>query len=202
MPPAMVSGVGPGAISGLGLPGHHAPAVGLESPFELLSACHDRVRRTLDLLSRLQLHVTQHGCDDDARSAARDVLRYFDVAAPLHHQDEELHVFPLLLAQADTAMHALVRKLQSEHLKMEEAWQLARDVLLQIDDQSMQEDAILGPAQVNSLRQFAALYGQHMDDEEQLVYPAAQAGLSEAAQKVMGQEMGVRRGVSPQRSTS
>ena len=85
---------------------------------------------------------------------------------------------------------------------MEEAWQLARDVLLQIDDQSMQEDAILGPAQVNSLRQFAALYGQHMDDEEQLVYPAAQAGLSEAAQKVMGQEMGVRRGVSPQRSTS
>lgn len=60
----------------------------------MLEACHERVQRTLGLLGRLREHVRKQGVDNDARQAARDVLRYFDIAAPLHHQDEELHVFP------------------------------------------------------------------------------------------------------------
>ena len=35
------------------LPGFDAPAVGFEQPFEMLLACHDRVRRSLALLGRL-----------------------------------------------------------------------------------------------------------------------------------------------------
>ena len=31
-------------------------------------------------------------------------MRYVDLAAPLHHQDEELHVFPLLLAGPGAAV--------------------------------------------------------------------------------------------------
>lgn len=191
------------------VPGHRAPGVGFESPFELLAACHDRVRRSLDLLERLQRHVKKTGCDDEARSAAQDVLRYFDLAAPLHHQDEELHVFPVLLAGPDAALHALVRKLQAEHVQMDLHWQAARAVLLAItgstDDAIKDAHAIcsppgrllLHPHQVQILNDFAALYGQHMDDEEQTVYPASRAILSEAAQGAMGHEMGARRRVSP-----
>ena len=42
----------------------------------MLDACHDRVRRSLDLLRRLRdyLRGHGHGCDDSARQAARDVL--------------------------------------------------------------------------------------------------------------------------------
>ena len=82
------------------LPGMRSPGAGFDQPFEMLDACHDRVRRSLDLLRRLRdyLRGHGHGCDDSARQAARDVLRYFDIAAPLHHEDEELHVFPPLLA--------------------------------------------------------------------------------------------------------
>jgi hypothetical protein len=72
--------------------------VGFEQPFAMLEACHERVQRTLALLARLRVHVREQGADENARQAARDVLRYFDMAAPLHHEDEELHVFPLLLA--------------------------------------------------------------------------------------------------------
>ncbi|RZJ07918.1 MAG: hemerythrin domain-containing protein, partial [Rubrivivax sp.] len=32
---------------------HAGPAVGFDQPFEMLAACHDRVRRSLDLLERL-----------------------------------------------------------------------------------------------------------------------------------------------------
>ncbi|MDY0108049.1 MAG: hemerythrin domain-containing protein, partial [Giesbergeria sp.] len=79
------------------LPGFGGPAVGFDTPFEMLAACHERVLRSLALLQKLQDYLHGHPCDDSARQAARDVLRYFDVAAPLHHEDEELHVFPPLL---------------------------------------------------------------------------------------------------------
>ncbi|RYY71287.1 MAG: hemerythrin domain-containing protein, partial [Comamonadaceae bacterium] len=82
------------------LPGLRSPGVGFEQPFEMLEACHERVQRSLQLLARLCAHVRSQGGDDSAREAARDVLRYFDIAAPLHHEDEELHVFPPLLAHA------------------------------------------------------------------------------------------------------
>ena len=86
------------------LPGFGAPAAGLDAPFEMLAACHDRVVRMLALQARLRQHLQDKGCDEPARQAARDVMRYFDLAAPLHHQDEELHVFPLKWeAQQSTA---------------------------------------------------------------------------------------------------
>ena len=97
------------------LPGMHTPGAGFDQPFEMLDACHDRVRRSLDLLARLRSYLRDKGCDDSARQAARDVLRYFDMAAPLHHEDEERHVFPPLLAQTgDAPLLALVRQLQRD----------------------------------------------------------------------------------------
>jgi Hemerythrin HHE cation binding domain len=64
----------------------------------MLATCHERVRRMLTLQAKLQQQLLDQGCDEPARQAARDVMRYFDIAAPLHHQDEELHVFPPLAA--------------------------------------------------------------------------------------------------------
>src|SRR5574343_1313138 len=108
------------------LPGFGAPAVGFDTPFEMLEACHERVQRSLDLLQRLQDYLRDHACDDSARQAARDVLRYFDIAAPLHHEDEELHVFPLLLARGAPSVVALVRQLQQDHVHMAADWAAAR----------------------------------------------------------------------------
>ena len=34
------------------LPGMRSPGAGFDQPFEMLDACHDRVRRSLDLLRR------------------------------------------------------------------------------------------------------------------------------------------------------
>ena len=69
------------------LPGFSSPAVGFEEPFGMLEACHARMRRSLGLLYRLVAYVGEQGHDEISRSAASDVLRYFNLAAPPHHQD-------------------------------------------------------------------------------------------------------------------
>nr|MBP8204302.1 hemerythrin domain-containing protein [Giesbergeria sp.] len=98
-------------MTDIALPGFGAPAVGFDTPFALLHACHERVQRTLALQHKLVGYLHQYACDEQARQAARDVLRYFDIAAPLHHEDEERHVFPPLLAQGDAATVARVQQL-------------------------------------------------------------------------------------------
>lgn len=181
------------------LPGFRAPAVGFEQPFEMLHACHERLQRTLDLLERLRAHLRKAGCDASARHAARDVLRYFDIAAPLHHEDEELHVFPPLLARAqerdadgpDPAVAALVRRLKLDHIAMAQVWAVARVPL-----QALAEGAIdaFQPQHEAAFAQFARLYADHLRHEDETIYPATRAALAAETVARMGQEMARRRG--------
>jgi hemerythrin-like domain-containing protein len=177
------------------LPGFHAPAAGFEAPFEMLAACHERAERMLALLARLQQHLLVHGRDDPARQAARDVMRYFDLAAPLHHQDEELHVFPPLLAGPDACLCALVEGLVQDHRAMELAWPGARRVLHEIAEGPAAGWTALTADQAAALDRFAGLYERHLVDEDRLAYPAAQAVLTAQALKAMSQDMMQRRGV-------
>lgn len=179
------------------LPGHSAPAAGFEAPFEMLATCHDRVERMLALQVKLQQHLLEKGCDEPARQAARDVMRYFDLAAPLHHQDEELHVFPPLLAGSDVALRALVQRLVRDHRQMEVDWTEARRTLTAIADSTESGWTPLTPAQTAALTKFAALYRQHLDDENNTAYPAAQAVLPAQALEAMREDMMQRRGVAP-----
>lgn len=179
------------------LPGVHAPGAGFEAPFDMLAACHERVARMLALLGRLQLHLVEQGRDEAARQAARDVMRYFDLAAPLHHQDEELHVFPPLLAGTDVALATLVQRLMQDHRDMELAWPLARKVLLGIAESPAADWSPLAPGQTLALNGFAALYTRHLEDEDHLVYPAAQAALTGDALQTMSQDMMQRRVAPP-----
>ena len=173
------------------LPGFNSPAAGFEQPYEMLTACHERVQRTLDLLDRLIAHVAQNGHDAQSRSAAADVLRYFDLAAPLHHQDEELHVFPPLLAGEDAALQAVVHRLQAEHREMETLWATLRPTQLRWREPGASDapDAALRTQAAH----FAQLYAGHIPVEETLVVPGAQAGMDAARQAIMGQEMQARR---------
>ena len=173
------------------LPGFGAPAVGFDTPFEMLQACHERVERTLALLQKLCDYLHGHACDDSARQAARDVLRYFDMAAPLHHEDEELHVFPLLLKRGDADVVVQGQQLQRDHDAMEQHWQDARVRLLALADGGV--DAFSAEDEVVFAR-FAAGYAEHIRCEEEVVYPAASALLDAAALQRMGSEMRQRRG--------
>lgn len=178
------------------LPGMRSPGAGFDQPFEMLDACHDRVRRSLDLLRHLRdyLRGHGHGCDHSARQAARDVLRYFDIAAPLHHEDEELHVFPLLLAQGSPDVAALVRRLQDDHACMAADWADARKALQALVDGDLKG---FSDADGAAFDQFTARYDRHIADEETVAYPSAQALLATPALQAMGNEMAARRKAPP-----
>ncbi len=175
------------------VPGLRSPAAGFDQPFEMLHACHERVQRTLGLLARLRDHLRHQGADAQAREAARDVLRYFDIAAPLHHEDEELHVFPPLLAHGSAAVVELVQALQAEHAAMARHWAAARVPLAALAEGAA--GAVpWSPEQEKVLDDFAGLYAEHIVREESVAYPAAQVLLGESGWAPMGLEMARRRG--------
>jgi hemerythrin-like domain-containing protein len=178
----------------IGQPGQNADAVGLDAPFEMLDACHERVDRMLRLLGRLREHVKPHGADEQARQAARDVMRYFDLAGPHHHEDEERHVFPPLLAQRDPAVLAVVIRLQQDHRDMAAQWAQVRAALLALVEAG---DGWPGFSAEDEQRfdTYDALYHRHLIDEDGVVYPAARRLIHDEALQTMSADMMARRGV-------
>ncbi len=169
---------------------HRTPSAGFDQPFEMLAACHERVERMLQLLERLAEHLPGHGCDAQAVEAARDVMRYFDIAAPAHHEDEERHVLPVLRAQGEDAFAA---QLEQEHREMARRWQRVRRPLAAVV--AGQWDAQGADEVLACWRSFATLYRAHAQAEDQSAFPLARADLDADAQRVMGREMAARRGV-------
>ncbi len=165
---------------------HAAPAAGFDAPFDMLAACHERVERSLVLLERLAAHLGTHGPDAAARDAARDVLRYFDLAAPHHHQDEERHVLPALRAAGQAA---LAERIEREHVALVAAWVALRPGLQALADAARAPDPLH-----DGWAGFAAAYRAHAVLEDTNLFPRARTLLDARAQAAMGREMAVRRG--------
>lgn len=175
------------------------PDAGFDAPFEMLAACHERVERMLGLLERLDHHLAARGADREAADAARDVMRYFDLAGPAHHEDEERHVLPRLRALGDAAM---ADHLHADHERMAEAWARVRAGL-----EAVRETAPAGvgtttpdprPASASvDWAGFAQLYRDHIAVEEGAAYPAVASAVDRTALDAMGGEMAARRGLRP-----
>jgi hemerythrin-like domain-containing protein len=172
------------------------PAAGFDQPLQLWLACHDRVRRMTSLLERLHEHMQSGGADEAAQVTAASILRYFDEAAPRHHEDEEVDLFPLLRrllpakAPADEAVvTAALHRLQGDHVELGKLWQELRVTLQAI---AAGQPARLEPAFV---QRFAAGYRQHCEVEDTVVADALKRCLGEVHLDALGQSMAERRGV-------
>ncbi|MBA4261844.1 MAG: hemerythrin [Comamonadaceae bacterium] len=160
----------------------------------MLDACHERVERLLRLLGKLREHVKTHGADEQARQAARDVMRYFDQAGPHHHEDEERHVFPPLLAQRDPAVVAVVIRLQQDHREMAVQWTGVRAALSALV-QAAEGWPGFSAEEQQIFDTYDALYRRHLLDENGVVYPAARSVMRGEALQSMSVDMMARRGV-------
>lgn len=174
------------------LPGFSAPAAGFDEPMAMLQACHERVRRSLDRLTLVAAHAAQGRVDAAVRAAAADVLRYFDVAAPHHHEDEERHVFPLVLsACGDASLHDAVHTLRAQHVELRALWAALRGPLEAFANG--RDEAFDAPAR-DIAAQFIALYERHAAIEDTAVFPFAAATLGADELERIGVEMATRRG--------
>ena len=133
-------------------------APSFDDPLGMLRACHGRIERQLVALERLTRYLPIHGADAEARAAARNLLRYFDGAAPNHHADEEASAFPRLLARTSDAGE-LVASLAQDHEKLAARWRRLRPLLAGIA--SGQRATLMAPASpsARSARQWRAARG-------------------------------------------
>jgi hemerythrin-like domain-containing protein len=176
------------------LPGFQSPAVGYDEPFEMLIVCHERVQRMLDLLDRARMHALTKGCDANLNSAFTDVMRYFDLAAPQHHLDEELHVFPIVLAKGNQSQKELVAVLIQDHETMAHLWQSVRSILSEVL-QTPRDLPVFSHRDNALIDDFRNAYAKHISNEELSIYPASTEYMTQNDFASMSEEMKVRRGV-------
>jgi hemerythrin-like domain-containing protein len=173
------------------LPGFADASPTFAQPFDMLLACHARTRRSLQLLDRLRKRIDQHGHDAHTREAAGDVLRYFRKAAPLHHEDEERHVFPALHDSTDSELNLAVDGLQADHARLEALWRAIEPVLR--DWAAEPPQAPVEPVTHTRIAEFAQRYFTHMSLEEVAIFPTALAHMNEQSLSAMSADMERRR---------
>jgi hemerythrin-like domain-containing protein len=172
-----------------------SPAAGFDHPIEILEGCHQRIRRNCALVQRVVRHVAAKGSDDEARTAIRTVMRYFDEAGANHHRDEEEDLFPALercATGADEApLAALLERLRREHGELDALWKEMREAL----------EAVAGghggAITADAALRFARAYETHLALEEASLFPLARRLLEAPALDALGASMAARRGVVP-----
>jgi len=169
-------------------------APGFDEPLAVLRHCHGRIRKQLATLDKLLAHLPQHGADVEAQQAAHAVLRYFNDAAPLHHEDEEEDLMPQLETSASgddaSQLQTLLPRILDEHREMASLW-LALD--RELSTIASGHSAQLSDQDV---ARFARLYEAHMALEESVIAPMAMRLFSAAQMRQLGDAMRARRGIS------
>jgi pyridoxamine 5'-phosphate oxidase len=169
-------------------------APGFDQPIAVLKHCHDRIRKQLATMEKLLVHLPRHGADEQARQAAGAVLKYFDKAAHLHHEDEEQNLMPMLQAIAQgadaDALQDLVPGILQDHKDMDAMWQTLHEQLSAIANGSA---AALSASAVAG---FMERYTSHMEREETSIAPMAKRLFSPAQMAQLGDAMQQRRGIA------
>lgn len=166
------------------------PDSGFDDPIGMLKDCHRRIERFADVLNRVAQQAHGRALRDDERDAVRMALRYFRESGPRHNMDEEESLFPRL--QQDGAVRQQVERLESEHetsdalhdqvAQLFEAWIVNNGV------DSEQQDRLH-----TVTRQLCDLYQEHIQVEENLVFPYASGSLPPEEIAAIGSEFRQRR---------
>lgn len=150
------------------------PAPSFDEPVEMLKACHERIAAQCVTLEKLAAHLPLHGADTQAQQAARNIMRYFDIAAPHHHADEEQDLFPVLLEISQRQCSPVgerIAHLLDEHRSLEASWGQLRTVLADIaEGETRRLEQVL-------VADFVGAYRAHIALEESQIFPFAEACL-------------------------
>ncbi len=163
-------------------------------PLTLLTDCHEKILRFSSALVKLSEILQLEGWSESSKISVEQIRRYFNIAAAEHHKDEELHLFPAIIALdpklQDPEIKAqleLINQLVKEHVETDALWDQL-DMMLK-----NQSDAF---AQLNELAiQFASELAHHAEIENVEIFPFAKQRIDEETFMQMGKAIAKRRGI-------
>lgn len=178
----------------IGVPDHTAPAARFTAPLEMLSVCHYGIERRCMSLRQLVSRLGSCGAGATARTAAAELMGYFDTSAKQLHADEE-DLFPALIESMPgsdaVCLNALTDVLTADHREIELHWRRVRNALERV----VAGDGVsLAAVDVEA---FVGSYVRHIEREERDLLPMAARLLSDDALEHIGRTMRERRGIDP-----
>ncbi|WP_439234899.1 hemerythrin domain-containing protein [Lonepinella koalarum] len=159
--------------------------VSWDQPIEMLYACHGRVKNFCRQLSLLPDYLAKNRVNQAVKNDVQQILNYFNIAAPLHHDDEEKDFFPVV-AKYDAKTQQTIDELERQHFILHDNWhKLSTQLSELIQDQRDNIDAEL-------ITNFIAGYDVHIALEEPL-FALGKDCISDAELESMGKVMAARR---------
>lgn len=160
----------------------------------MLSDCHRRIERFLQILVTVAEQARGAELSADEREAFEAALRYFQIAAPKHTGDEEESLFPRLRASKNDTVAILLGKLESDHLEADKLHQEVDDLGRRwLQDGRLAEEHSVRI--ITALQRLMSIYQQHISVEDNELIPTAAKILTAAEIKEIGRETAARRAV-------
>lgn len=171
-----------------------AAKASFDSPLELLYSCHDKILHYSSALQSLCSTLLKEGWSPQLGKSADQIRRYFNIAGPEHHMDEEKHLFPAIIAldpelKQSESQEILqqINQLIKEHVESDILWESLDSML---EERSEDYDTLEELA-----RQFASDMHEHAGIENEIIFPYAKEHISADNFKQMGAEIAKRRGI-------
>ena len=160
-----------------------------EDAISLLLGCHQRIRHFTEVALRLARNP--HAPVSDRVEAARSVLRYFQIALPLHEADENESVYPRLrerlasgeLCEANEAMVRQHTEIDGVVAELIPLWQYVVE----------EDEALLNSHLLALTERLQQLWDIHLSLEEEQVLPALREYLTQEDLHSIRSEMTARR---------
>lgn len=168
------------------LPQEHS----FHEPLGLLSDCHRRVEKFLQVLLKVGLEAPTDQLTPLYRQGLETALDYFRDAAPKHTEDEEQSLFPRITH--DSRAQKIIDRLEADHESVtplhEKVEKLGRSWLLSGTIQAAEREAF-----TEAVRKLETLYRDHIREEDEVLFPLAATILAAEEVEAIGQEMKARR---------
>ena len=165
---------------------------GFNDPIGMLTDCHRRIERFLDILCNVGEHARDRRLTQEETSAVQASLKYFREGGVRHTADEEQSLFPRLRSAGAQQALSTVEHLEGEHREADHLHadldRLYTEWIRAGELNAGDRDALLA-----GTRRLRELYADHIRAEEQTVFPVAAQVLDPQAIAAIGEEFRNRR---------
>jgi iron-sulfur cluster repair protein YtfE (RIC family) len=168
------------------------PDSGFDDPIGLLTDCHRRIERFLQILCLVAERAQMRALTGEEAEAVQAALQYLRLGGLRHTADEEESLFPRLRAVTAAENIAEIGGLEDDHRHANDLHSAADTLYsawIAIGALSAEDEKRLFSA-TSSLKQ---LYEEHIQVEEKIVFPRAADVLDSKTIAAIGQEFRARR---------